>query len=94
MLPKYEQKARELVIANTHIQEFEPTDEEYLRFGTNHLIRADTGVGKAKRAALKGSERKSFCPGDDMLEEMYHRLLTTMKADFHKYYESGNTTPQ
>ncbi|GAB5358515.1 hypothetical protein AAMO2058_000464900 [Amorphochlora amoebiformis] len=82
MLPKYEQKARELVIANTHIQEFEPTDEEYLRFG------------KAKRAALKGSERKSFCPGDDMLEEMYHRLLTTMKADFHKYYESGNTTPQ
>jgi len=78
MLPKYQQKARELVIAKRHLHGFDLTDEEYMRFGVAN-----------KHAGSYDHDCK--CTTEELTNEIYHRLITAMQADFKKYHEEGMT---
>jgi len=82
LLPKYENRVRSLVVAKKKYQDFDLDDEELLRFGEAFDY-----------ADMKTSEKKALIPDDALQDEIYHRLLTAIKADFWMYYEEGRTTP-
>ncbi|GAB5369028.1 hypothetical protein AAMO2058_001370100 [Amorphochlora amoebiformis] len=81
ILPKYQKQARELAVcANRPGDAFLLTDDEFMRFGRAR-----------RRSTLNLLDMQDIhqISGPEMKEEMYHRVLTAIKADFWCGHEDG-----
>lgn len=85
MLPQYERKARSLLVNAKWTKTFDLDDEEVRSIGRE---RKRTGLMRSPSAGDAKLSR------EDIREEMYHRLLTAVKASFWEHYEKGLTTQE